>query len=358
MSAETIPSHSLDTALASFVEAMKVRRFSPATLASYQGSLAAFFNYLRSTGIDDVREVSRQTIADYQLWLAGKPYTDWTRVARLQAVRRFFEHLEKTDALLVNPCAGMMLPKVEKRLPRNVLTPEEAKALLNVPNTQTKIGIRDKAILEMFYSTGIRLEEMTRLTVHDVDHRNGFVRVNKGKFAKDRVVPLGRKACDYVREYLDKVRLEWVKAANRAGHEQAVDERALWLSCKHPHGPLKSQMVEVMVKQYARRAGLQKKVTPHVWRHTCATHLAADGANMIYVQRLLGHRSLRTTQIYARVAVPELKQTHRRAHPAHDRKAKAAPLPVPSRDDQNKLALYRRQANPAPNGADAPEESK
>ena len=343
MSAETIAC-ALDVCAAAFVEAMKVRRFSKSTLASYQGSLAVFFGYVRSTGIDDAREISRQTIADYQLWLAGKPYTDWTRVARLQAVRRFFEHLEKTDVLLVNPCAGMLLPKIEKRLPRNVLTPEEARALLNAPNTQTKIGIRDKAILEMFYSTGIRLEEMTRLTVHDVDHRNGFVRVNKGKFAKDRVVPLGRKACDYVREYLDKVRLEWVKTASKTGHEQAVDERALWLSSMRPHGPLKSQLIEVMVKHYARRAGLEKKVTPHVWRHSCATHLVADGANVVYVQRLLGHRSLRTTQIYARVAVPELKQTHRRAHPANDRKAKAAPLPVPSRDDTSKLALYRRQA--------------
>jgi hypothetical protein len=104
-------------------------------------------------------------------------------------------------------------------------------------------------------------------------------------------------------------------------------------------------------------------VTPHVWRHSCATHLVADGANVVYVQRLLGHRSLRTTQIYARVAVPELKQTHSRAHPANDRQAGpapnvAAPLPVASRDDKNKLALYRRQAKPAPNGADAPEESK
>jgi integrase/recombinase XerD len=209
----------------------------------------------------------------------------------------------------------MLLPKVEKRLPRNVLTLEEARALLNAPNTQTKIGIRDKAILETFYSTGIRLEEMARLSVHDVDHRNGFVRVNKGKFAKDRVVPLGRKACDYVREYLDKVRLEWVRAAVSAGHERAVDERALWLSYKRPHTPLKSQILEVMVKKYARLAGIQKKVTPHVWRHTCATHMVADGANVVYVQRLLGHRSLRTTQIYARTTIAEIKATHARAHP-------------------------------------------
>ena len=133
------------------------------------------------------------------------------------------------------------------------------------------------------------------------------MRVNKGKFAKDRMTPLGRKACDYVREYLQKVRAEWSKS-NR-------DERALWLSSKQPHGPLKSQAIEVMVKQYGRDAGIEKRVTPHVWRHTCATHLVADGANIAYVQRLLGHRSLRTTQIYTRTTVAEIKATHAKAHP-------------------------------------------
>jgi len=309
----------LELSLASFIEGLKVRRFSKSTLASYQSSLRIFFEYLRSAGLDDVREVSRDSISQYQLWLKAKPYTDWTKVARVQAVRRFFEHLEKNDTILVNPCAGMVLPKVKNRLPRNVLTPEEAKTLVNWPNTQTKAGIRDKAILEVFYSTGIRLEEMARLTVHDIDCRNGFLRVNKGKCAKDRVVPLGKKACDYVREYLDKVRLEWVKAASQAGHEKAVDERALWLSCKGPHGPLKSQAIEVMVKGYGRAAGIP--VTPHTWRHTCATHMVADGASVVYVQRLLGHHSLRTTQIYTRTAIPELKETHRQSHPANKRKA-------------------------------------
>ena len=122
----------------------------------------------------------------------------------MQALRRFFEHLETTDVILVNPCADIPLPRLGQRLPKAVLTQQEARALLDAPDTQTAVGIRDRAILEMFYSTGIRLEEMTRLTVHDVDHSNGFVRVNKGKFAKDRMTPLGRKACDYVREYLPK----------------------------------------------------------------------------------------------------------------------------------------------------------
>ena len=290
-----------------FLEALKVRRFSPATIKSRQASLAVFFGWLAGIGIADVREVHRLTVRDYQLWLQGRGYAVPTVQVHLQALRRFFEHLETTDVILVNPCAGIMLPKLASRLPKVVLTQGEARALLDAPDTQTKIGIRDKAVLEMFYSTGIRLAEMARLTIHDADYKNGFVRVTKGKGGKDRVVPLGRKACDYVREYLQKVRSEWSKA-NR-------DERALWLSSKQPHGPLKSQAIEVMVKQYGREAGIKKNVTPHVWRHTCATHLVTDGANIAYVQRLLGHRSLRTTQIYTRTTIAEIKAMHTKAHP-------------------------------------------
>jgi len=307
MITETTIPQALDAQRAKFLEALKIHRCSPATIKSRDGSLALFFRYLAGQDIADVRDVSRQTVKDYQLWSLGQDYTPMTVVSRMQALRRFFEHLETTDVILVNPCAGIPLPRLGQRLPKAVLTEQEAKALLNMPDTQTAVGIRDKAILETFYSTGIRLEEMARLTIHDVDHRNGFVRVNKGKFAKDRMTPLGRKACDYIREYLQKVRAEWSKS-NR-------DERALWLSSKAPHGPLKSQAIEVMVKQYGRHAGIEKHVTPHVWRHTCATHLVADGANIAYVQRLLGHRSLRTTQIYTRTTIAEIKVTHSQAHP-------------------------------------------
>jgi len=220
---------------------------------------------------------------------------------RLIALRRFFEHLEKTDAILVNPTVGLKLPTLPSRLPKTVLTPGEARALLDAPDTQTKKGIRDKAILETFYSTGIRAGEMARLTVFDVDYKNGFVRVTKGKGAKDRVVPLGKKACDYVREYLQKVRSEWSK--------ETRDERLLWLCAIVPHRAMKQEAIQVTVHAYARAAGITRNVRPHVLRHTCATHLVANGANLAYVQRLLGHRSLETTQRYARVAVPEVKAT-------------------------------------------------
>jgi integrase/recombinase XerD len=243
----------------------------------------------------------------YAQWLQQQTYTTWTIHTKLITLRRFFEHLEATDAILLNPCHRLRLPHLENRLPRYILTLEEARAILDAPNTQTQRGIRDKAILEVFYSTGIRREEMTRLTLHDVDPKNGFLRVNKGKGARDRVVPMGDKASDYVAEYLKEVRLPWSK--------QIRDERALWLSSSAPHQPIGHQMVALLVREYAQAAGIQKRITPHVWRHTCATHLIASGANIVYAQRLLGHRSLRTTQIYTRATIPEVKATHTKAHP-------------------------------------------
>ena len=315
-----------------FLEAMKIRHYSPASIDHRRRSLDVFFRHLAGLGLADVREVSRQTIRDYQASLQPR-YQIASVNTHMMAVRRLFEHLEKTDAVLVNPCAGVPLPKQPPRLPKVVLTCAEARAILNAPDTQTGRGIRDKAIPELFYSTGIRLEEMSRLTVHDVDWRNGFVRVTRGKGGKERVVPAGRKACDYVREYLQKVRAEWSKT-NR-------DERALWLSWFTPHGPLKLQMISVLTRKYARAAGLKKSVSPHVWRHTCATHLVANGGNIAYVQRLLGHRSLRTTQIYTRVTVTELKAAHARKHP----RSRRAPTPVAFEPDigkQGQKLLYHR----------------
>ena len=290
---------------AAFIESLRVRRCAPATLATRAQSLAVLGAFLAGSGVADVREVTREHVAAFQRWLMARSYTDQTRRVHLSALRAFFAHLERIDAILVNPCASLVLPRMTRRLPRGVLTREEARRVLAAPDVRTKKGLRDKAILEVFYSTGLRLAELARLTVFDLDHRNGFVRVNRGKGGKDRVVPIGAKACGFVREYLAQVRLEWSKAN--------PDERALWLSSRRPHGPLKMQMIEVMVKHHGRAAGV--RVTPHVWRHTCATHLVANGANLAAVQRQLGHKSLRTTQLYTRVAVPDLVAMHARAHP-------------------------------------------
>jgi integrase/recombinase XerD len=329
--------------LNAFLERLKVLRYSPATVASRQHSLSVFFRWLDQAGpgrkLIDIREVTQQTVRDYQKHLLGR-YATYSVHTHLIALRRFFEHLEATDALLINPCAGVPLPRLESRLPRSIFTRQEVRRILEAPDTQTKKGIRDKAILETFYSTGIRLEEMTRLTIHDVDHVGGFVRVVKGKGAKDRVVPLGSKACEYVREYLQQVRAEWTRD-NR-------DERALWLSWRWPHQPLKKQIISVMVRRYAKAAGITKSASPHVWRHTCATHLVGGGANIAYAQRLLGHRDLRTTERYTRVTVPDIKAAHAKAHPRTGeptpRQARAAAAPLQGLPKKTRQPYHYKKA--------------
>jgi integrase/recombinase XerD len=297
----------LESLRSSFLESLRVKGQAPATLNTRSEALTTFFRWLTREGFDDVREVTREHIRAYQLSLTQSKMTAYTVQGKLSGLRRFFEYLETTDTVLLNPCWGMVLPKNADRLPHNILSQAEAVRILNAPDTQTKQGIRDKALLELFYSTGIRGEEMAQLTVLDVDCKNGFVRVTKGKFAKDRVVPMGSKAAQYIAEYLRQVRGPWSQ------HQK--DERALWLSNRWPHGPVTKQAIAVLVCRYKKRAGITRPGRTHLWRHTCATHLVQGGANLAYVQRLLGHRSLETTQLYTRVSGAEVAQTIKRKHP-------------------------------------------
>ena len=307
---------------ARFLEAQRVRGRSEATIRSQEGSLRVFEGFLGGIGATDVRAVTEGTVRAYAAWLQKRGGSVATQHVRLLALRRFFEHLLGVDAVLVNPCAGFTLPKLPDRLPRHVLTRAQAKRVLEAPDTATKGGLRDRAILELFYSTGLRLGEVARLTVHDIDVRTGFVRVHSGKGAKDRVVPVGRKAADYVSEYLRVVRAEWARDQR--------EERALWLSANRPHGPVKAQAISVLLKNYLRACGI-KAGRAHVWRHSCATHLVAAGANIAYVQRLLGHRRIETTQVYTRVTPTEARATHRKAHPRSRAKAATAAVPVATR---------------------------
>jgi len=298
---------SLETHRESFLESMRVRSYSKATLQCHSDSLSTFFGFLARRRTEDLREVTPELAKDYLRWLLKQNYTTWTAHVKLQGMRRFFEYLERADVIFLNPAQGIPLPKLEKRLPGNVLSLKEVRTVLDTPDTQTKRGIRDKALLELFYSTGIRVGEMTGLTIHDIDTRHGMVRVTKGKFARGRVVPMGRKASAYVGEYLSKVRSQWTRARR--------DERALWLASAAPFPPISRDGIEQIVSRYGVKAGLSRPLYPHLWRHTCATHLVAAGANIAHVQRLLGHRSLETTQIYTRVALPEVRKTFLRSHP-------------------------------------------
>jgi site-specific recombinase XerD len=294
------------TVLETFLEMLRVRHQSPATVDNRRKAIGVFFDYLESIGMADLRAVNRDTIADYQRELL-RDHSVGTVRAYLGSVRRLFAHLEESSAILVNPTLNVPLPKEERRLPKRILKPSEVRRLLNAPDESPK-GLRDKALMELFYSSGIRREEMARLAMQDVDIKNGFVRV-KGKGNRERIVPIGQTACEAIGKYLKDARSVWLKIKRNPGWTDA-----LWLSPIQPHHPIHAQAIALIVRRYAHHI-LGRCVSPHVWRHSYATHLVANGANIIYVQRLLGHQSLKTTDIYTRVTMSDLKKTLQRAHP-------------------------------------------
>ena len=278
----------------------------PDTIRDYSLGVRRFFEFLDRQGVEDLRAVTREHVRIYQAELTQTDLTPHTVHARLRAVRRLYEYLEANNKVLMNPAMGVQMPKLTDRIPRTILTKSEMKRLLDAPDTSSFAGIRDKAMLEVFYSTGLRLGELCALTIYDIDVLNGYVRVNSGKGCKDRVVPIGHKARKYVREYMHKVRGRFTKK-NR-------DERSLFVGSRCGR-PIHPKYVTDLIHLYADSAGIRKNVTPHVFRHTCATHMLADGADVVHIQRLLGHVLLCTTQIYTRVAGREVKQTHNRTHP-------------------------------------------
>jgi integrase/recombinase XerD len=297
--------------LFAFREHLRVKNYSPASISSYRDHLEGFCTYLRENDVGDLRRVTRDFLEGYQLKIAGeisrtgRRYSVATISVKVRAVKRFFEYLEESGHLLINPAEYLKEPEKETRLPRVVLTREEARKILDQPNLSTLKGIRDRTVLEVFYSTGIRLGEMIKLTIYDCDLQGGFLRVNKGKFAKDRVIPLGRHAVKFLKEYITHVRL----------HHTRNDKTVRNLFVNQLGKPLSNQVTEIMVRGYARAAGLKKKVSPHTFRHTFATELVKNGADITAVQKMLGHSDLKVTHIYARVAGVEVKETHARHHP-------------------------------------------
>jgi len=292
-----------------FQEHMKVKNYAPATAIGYRRELKKFFDHLQENGIADIQRVTRDLLHGYHAALmesaARGVLTLDTVALKIRAVKRFFEYLEQSNQVLVNPAEYLKEPKKETRLPRVVLTEEEARKILAMPNLSSLTGIRDRTVLEVFYSTGIRLEELVNLTIYDCDLQGGLLRVNKGKFAKDRVIPLGRHTVRFLKEYITHVRPQHTRS-NKVIRNLFVNQMGR---------PLSGQVLEIKVRKYAKKAGIGKKVTPHVFRHTFATQLVKNGADIRAVQKMLGHSYLKVTQIYTKVAGVEVKKTHQTSHP-------------------------------------------
>jgi len=227
----------------------------------------------------------------------------------LSAVKGFLRFLKERDYIARDPSLDIPYAKVPKQLPRGILTNTEARRIINTPDTTCALGYRDRAIMEVLYTTGIRKQELNNLNLTDVDYHDGFLRIDQGKGRKDRIVPLGRIACRYLENYIKSVRPELIKDPYN---------NALFLSTRGNR--LSKNMVWEMVKKYAKKAKIKKNISPHTFRHSCATAMLKNKADIRAVQELLGHESLESTQVYTRVTIGDLKEVHRRCHPREKEK--------------------------------------
>jgi integrase/recombinase XerD len=300
--------------LFSFKQHLQARGRSPATVDLYTDQARCF---LQTVTAGDIKAVTQTHIEAYIEGLyghrtdKGKPYSTGTICVKVRAVKRLFEYLETANIIFINPAESIREPQKQKHLPRNVLTRKEMNKILDQPNLGLMTGIRDRAILEVFYSTGIRLEELCGLTVFDADLQGGMLRINKGKGGKDRVVPMGKHAVKCLREYIAKARPRLTKKNRKARH----------LFINRYGNPSSGQVVAIMIRTFARQAELKKRVTAHTFRHTFATDLVKNGADITAVQKMLGHVDLKTTQQYIRSLGLDIKVVHQKTHPREKDKA-------------------------------------
>ena len=270
---------------------------SPHTITNYTADLEAFGVFLADRDISSVDHLFlRRFLAD----MRAKNYAKRTIARKLASLRTFFKFLYREGHIKINPITAVSTPKLDKRLPI-VLDEKKVALLINAPDTTAAAGLRDKAILETLYSTGIRVSELVGLDDDDVDHISGIIKV-LGKGRKERLTPIGDMASRAIRNYVE------------SKNEKSVrDKRAVFLNKSGRR--LTDRSVRRIVDKYIKLASIQEHISPHSLRHSFATHLLDRGADLRSVQELLGHMNLSTTQIYTHVTMERLREAYDKAHP-------------------------------------------
>ncbi len=284
------------------------RRYSPHTIASYREDLRQFSEYCRrhfGNRRPAPREIDRQVIRHFLGELLERRYAKRSIARKLACLRSFFKFAHATRVIAQNPAVVIASPRLEKRLPR-FLDERSAASLMEQPGRSSAIGLRDTAILELLYGTGIRLSELLALSDDQIDMQNGTIKV-LGKGKKQRIVPMGRHAKAAVTQYL-AARSQLLARSTPGTHPAA-----LFLTLRGK--PLHPKGVNRLVRRYISLVSDTDKKSPHVLRHSFATHLLDRGADLNAVKELLGHASLSTTQVYTHVSVERLKKVYAQAHP-------------------------------------------
>jgi len=294
-----------------FLEWMSVMNYSERTVDNRKVYLSYFIQWAEERGLTRPSEITKPILERYQRYLYhyrkknGEPLSFRSQHGRLVPIRAWFKWLTKNNHILYNPASELELPKLERRLPRHVLTISEAEAVLAIPNLSEPLGIRDRAMLETLYSTGIRRLELIGLKLYDMDVDRGTLMIRQGKGKKDRMVPIGSRAIGWIEKYITEVR-----------HKLVLDPNNVTLFLSHLGEGFTANRLTQLVREYVDAADIGKSGSCHLFRHTMATLMLENGADIRFIQAMLGHAKLETTQIYTQVSIRQLKEIHEATHPA------------------------------------------
>jgi integrase/recombinase XerD len=291
-------------------------QFAPKTVQGYQAVLRTYLTWLEARGQALTRVTSADLVAYQHDRVAarkpdGRPYSADHQMQHVTVLKSLYGFLVRRGVLLVNPTGLLAYPRVEQRLPRSILARDEVRRMLDAPDRRDPRGLRDRAILETLYATGIRAGELARLRLEDVDPEDRLLRIVCGKGRKDRTVPLTRAAATAIARYLD---------AGRPHVRGARTSR--WLFLAPRGGRLYGSALSALVADAAEAGGVDRHATCHTFRHSVATHLLKGGADIRHIQQLLGHASLETTALYTRVHPLDLQAAIDRAHPRDQKPAR------------------------------------
>ena len=308
--------HGMAVLLERFLEWLRVKNYSERTVTNRQVYLNYFILWAEERGITRPNEVTKPILERYQRTLYhhkkkdGQPLSFRSQHGRVVPIRAWFKWLSRNNYLLYNPASDIELPRLEHRLPKHVLNIREAEAVLAKANIHDPLGLRDRAILETLYSTGIRRLEVIGLSLFDIDSDRGTIMIRQGKGKKDRMVPIGNRALKWIERYTSEVRPRLI-----------IDPNDSTLFITHLGEAFTPNRLTQMVRDYVDSADIGKKGSCHLFRHTMATLMLENGADVRFIQAMLGHAKLETTQIYTQVSIRKLKEIHEATHPAKDERS-------------------------------------
>lgn len=278
-----------------------IRHKSLNTVESYKRDVTQYISYLDGTGVTDISSTTKTTVLSYLLYLQKEGRASSTVSRTLASLRSYYLFMMQNGVVKSNPTSNLEAPNVEKKIPK-ILSGEEVELLLEQPKDCDNKGIRDKAMLELLYATGIRVSELINLDVSDVNVPMSFVRCKGGK--KERIIPMGHQAKDALENYINNVRKYMVKDEN---------ETALFVNCSGAR--LSRQGFWKLIKYYQHIAGIETDITPHTLRHSFAAHLLENGADLHSIQEMMGHADISSTQVYSRMINSKIKDVYAKAHP-------------------------------------------